>query len=97
MNRREASAMLERLMIADEGTDRYKLGLTLAKQALDILVTLEERLHLREPVTIEKLSMLNDVWTTKRGERTHIGSDLADSLGQLCQVLEMDGDSNEPR
>lgn len=60
-----------------------------AKQALDILSILETGLHLREPVMIEHTL----VWTATRGHRTHLGGDLADALGQLCQTLAMENDA----
>lgn len=97
MNRREAIEELE-YMIAERtrfpvapGSHR-ELALRLAKQALDILAIIDDGLHLREPVTIEKLGMLDGVWTATRGTRTHVGVDVTDALGQLCQVLAMEKD-----
>jgi hypothetical protein len=86
MTRREASEMLQRMI--DEPAvrgSRYEQGLVLAKQALDILVTLDENLRLNEPITIENRSF---DWRVTRDYRTHLGSDPADALGQLCQTLE---------
>ncbi len=88
MNRHEASEMLQRMMSEPivRGS-RFEQGLSLAKQALDIMVTLDERLHLKEPVTIENLATECRVTL---GQRTHVGSDVADALGQLCQTLAME-------
>lgn len=92
MTPHEASAELERMIegvraIGANWEPRTELALTIAGQALDILATLEEHLHLNEPVTIESREF---EWRVTRSARTHLGSDLTDALGQLCQTLAME-------
>ena len=69
--------------------DVRRSALARAKQALDILATLEDGLLLFEPVTVSKRTgpVEGNVWDATRGSITHRGGSLADALGQLCQVL----------
>jgi hypothetical protein len=62
-------------------------AIMVARQALDILASLEESLNLHEPVKLEKLA---SGWIATRDYRTHQGVSLPDALGQLCQTLVME-------
>lgn len=87
---REASETIGALEEIDRRLDRGRFNarernaLIRAKQALDILATLEEELHLNEPVTIE--GRWAD-WRATRNHRTHLGDDVVDALGQLTMTL----------
>ncbi len=85
---REASAIIERLQHHQHGDDGAVRALIAAKQALDILATLEDGLHLREPVTLSRTETVEGPrWKAERGPFIHQGVSLVDALGQLCQVL----------
>jgi hypothetical protein len=91
MTPREASEKIETLMEIDKAIHKRltvdeHMALIQAKQALDILATLEEGLHLLEPVTINRVPE----WQASRGYRTHRGSDITDALGQLCTTLALE-------
>jgi hypothetical protein len=91
MTPREASIRLDGIKDLDL-SELEKMALIRAKQALDILATLEEGLRLNEPVTIEQRSIAPTEleWTATRGGRTHLGTDVTDALGQLCMTLALE-------
>ena len=88
MTSSEASYLLGRVIgrVSDHTPEqpRFAQALLLAKRALDILTTLDERLGLNEPVTIENREL---EWHVTLGHRTHVGSDPTDALQQLCATL----------
>lgn len=105
MTPREASATIEHMLdmdeharklgaIADRLVPSKRDALVVAKQALDILATLEENINLNDTVQIENREF---EWRATRAQRTWCGSDPTDALGQMCTTLELeralDGDT----
>lgn len=92
MTPREAGAELEfvldflKIKRGDAQNPRTDLALIMAKQALDILATLEERIGFRDLVIEHRPAD----WCVTLGTNTHLGSDLTDALGQLCQTLALE-------
>lgn len=79
-----ASEILE-FEISDTRIDTAKWqALIEAKQALDILATLERTLDEGESIEITNRTWS---WDVKRGHRIHQGSSITDALAQLCQTL----------
>ena len=94
MTPRQASAAIGELLDDVDNTKRTLDALIVAKQAFDILATLEENINLNEAVTIENREF---EWRVTRAQRTWLGSDPIDAFGQMCTTLEfergLDGDS----
>lgn len=86
----EASATIEHLFTRVDRLDDPEgalKALIIAKQAIDILATLENDLNMNEPVQIENHEL---EWRVTRGHRTHLGSDATDALGQMCATLALE-------
>ena len=95
MTLREASEIIERLQHRQFGDEGAVRALMRAKQALDILATLEEGVSAYEAVTVEHNKTRPEYeWTATMGHRTHLGVSLSDALGQLCQTLENRSDED---
>jgi len=88
MTSEQASDVFDYMLRFRQLGDAERQAVVRAKQALDIIGTLEANLNLQERVTISRQK--NDEWTVTRGHRTHLGDSLADAFGQLCQTLIME-------